>query len=257
MFECRERILRSFPQFENKYLLESLFTPKEYLNYKKLKYKNFPKKILFVYRQKLEKYFIRKYKPKKIKIASMMDLLIYKNMGLVRMKGIGSPHAVTVFEELIGLGGKIFLNIGTAGGLNKYGIFVCNKALRDEGTSHHYLSNDKFSYPDENLTNSFGKYLLEKKLKISYGTTWTIDAPYRETKKEVEHYAKEGISTVEMEASALFAVAKYRNVKIASAFVVSDFLGKKWNPKFHNFDVEKSQKDLLDASVSFLVKEHL
>lgn len=244
----------SFPQFEDKHLHESLFTPEDYLKYRKINISDLPKNILFVYRQKLEKYFIRKYKPKKIKIASMMDLLIYKNMGLVRMKGIGSPHAVTVFEELIGMGAKTFLNIGTAGGLHKYGLFVCDKALRDEGTSHHYLANDKFSYPDNNLTELFKKHLNDRGLKFIVGSTWTIDAPYRETKKEVEHYAKEGISTVEMESSALFAVAKYRNVKIASAFVVSDVLGKKWDPKFNNFDVEKAQCSLLDASVSFLVK---
>ena len=245
----------TFPQFADKHLHEPLFTPEDYLKYRKIKIVDFPRNILFVYRQKLERYFIKKYKPKKIKLAGMMDLLVYKDIGVVRMKGIGAPHAITVFEELIGMGGKLFLNIGTAGGLHKYGLFVCDKALRDEGTSHHYLANNKFSYPDNNLTELFQKHLSEIGLNFTVGSTWTIDAPYRETKQEVEQYSKEGISTVEMEASALFAVAKYRNVKISSAFVVSDVLGKKWNPKFNNFDVEKAQRSLLDASVSFLIKQ--
>lgn len=246
----------SFPQFADKHLHESLFAPEDYLKYRKINISDFPRNIILVYRQKLEKYFIRKYKPKKIKIASTLDLLVHKDMALVRMKGIGAPHAVTVFEELIGMGAKNFLSIGTAGGLHKSGLFVCDKALRDEGTSHHYLADDKFSYPDNNLTELFKKHLSGLGINFTVGSTWTIDAPYRETKKEVEHYAKEGISTVEMEASALFAVAKYRKVKISSAFVVSDVLGKKWEPKFGNFDVEKAQRSLLDASVSFLIKQN-
>lgn len=238
----------TFPQFIDKHLHESLFTPEDYLKYRKIKVKGFPRKILLVYQQKLEKYFIKKYNPNKIKLAGLIDLLVYKDICVVRMKGIGAPHATTVFEELIGMGAKIFLNIGTAGGLHK--------SLRDEGTSHHYLAHDKFSYPDNNLTEQFKTHLSKMNINHSVGSTWTIDAPYRETKKEVEHYTNEGISTVEMEASALFAVAKYRNVKIASAFVVSDVIGKKWDPKFDEFDVKKAQYSLLDASVSFLIKQN-
>lgn len=55
-----------------------------------------------------------------------------------------------------------------------------------------------------------------------------------------------------MEAAALFAVAKYRKVRIASVFVVSDLLGKKWLPKFHRFDIKKAQNLLIDAAVECL-----
>ena len=86
--------------------------------------------------------------------------------------------------------------------------------------------------------------LKKKGLQFFRGVTWTIDAPYRETKAELQHYKKLGISTVEMEASAMFAVAKYRKVKIASAFVVSDILGTKWVPKFHKLDVKRTLNKL-------------
>ena len=168
------------------------------------------------------------------------------------MGGIGSPNAATVFEELIALGGKKFLNIGTAGGLHHEGIFLCNKALRDEGTSYHYIPHGKFTHPDKKLTEKLGKAIENKGLEYFEGTTWTIDAPYRETKAEIEHYAKKGISTVEMEASALFAVAKCRKVKIASAFVVSDVLGKKWKPKFNHHKIKKSLNLLFDAAINCL-----
>ncbi len=241
----------TYPNFKDKYLQEALFNPIDFINYKKFKGK-FPKKYIITYQKSALKYFIRKYKPKKHLFYSMLDVYIYKDIGFVRMTGIGSPHASSIVEGLIALGGKNFLNIGTAGGLHHEGVFLCEKALRDEGTSHHYLPKGDFVLPDEKLTEKLGKFIQKENLEYFKGTTWTIDAPYRETKAEVEHYSKNGIATVEMEAAALFAVAKYRKVKIASAFVVSDLLGKKWQPKFHRFDIKKTQNKLIDVAVSCL-----
>jgi purine-nucleoside phosphorylase len=82
--------------------------------------------------------------------------------------------------------------------------------------------------------------------------TWTIDAPYRETKKEIEKYTKEGIATVDMEASALFALGKVRRVRVAAAFAVSDVLGKKWNPQFEHINLKRSLDSLFDAAFDCL-----
>ncbi|MAG52362.1 MAG: purine-nucleoside phosphorylase [Nanoarchaeota archaeon] len=243
-----------YPNFKDKHLQEALFHPRDYIKYRKLK-KNLPKKYILTYQGTAKNYFIKKYKPKRIKNLELVMAYRYKNMGFIFMPGIGSPHAVTALEEMIALGGKEFINIGTAGGLHKQGVFLCIKALRDEGTSYHYLPDGKFSYPDKKLTKELERSIEKLGLKYTEGTTWTIDAPYRETKKEIEHYVKEGISTVEMETSALFTVAKYRKVKIASAFIVSDVLGEKWNPGFHKFDVKRAQNILIDAAVDCLSKK--
>ena len=104
------------------------------------------------------------------------------------------------------------------------------------------------------MTEKLEREFRRNKLIFSKGATWTIDAPYRETKVEIEKYAKQKITTVEMEASALFAIARYRNVKIASAFVVSDLLGKEWLPNFHRFDVKKAQEKLIDVAIECLKK---
>src|SRR3989344_6408269 len=217
----------SLVNFRNKHLEVGLFSPSDYVKYKKFP-NNLPKKYIITYQTKALNYFLRKYKGKykKVKLYSLLTVYVYKDIGFVKMSGIGAPNAVAVFEELIALGGKEFLNIGTAGGLHHEGIFLCKKALRDEGTSYHYLKNGMFAYPDKNLTEKISKVLKSKGMEYFQGTSWTIDAPYRETRAEVERYAKQGISTVEMEASALFAVAQYRKVKIASVFVVSDLLKK-------------------------------
>jgi uridine phosphorylase len=243
----------TFPQFENKHLEEALFSPSELPRKKDLQ-KNLPKKCIIVYSKDSINYIKRKYKPKKIK--KMMvggDYYWYKDIAFIKMTGIGSPHAVTAFEELIHQGMKTILNIGMAGGLQDFGIFLCNRAIRDEGTSHHYLPCEKYSYPNKELTKKLEKDLIKNRLPYQVGTTWTIDAPYRETKKEIVHYQKEGVKTVEMEASALFAVAKLRNVKIASAFAVSDWvLPEKWDPQFKKKHVKDLLNNLVDVAVNCL-----
>ena len=239
----------AFPNFENKHLEEALFHPLQFVKYKKWNKNNLPKKYIFTYQRAAKAHFLRKFKPKKISFG-LIDIYVYKDIGFLKINGIGSPNAVATFEEIVALGGKEFLNIGTAGGLQKPGVFLCTKAVRDEGTSSHYLTHEKFSYPDNYLTKMFGKTLIAKGLSPIEAPTWTIDAPYRETKAEIERYRAEGVATVEMEASSLFAVAKYRNVKIASAFVVSDILGKKWDPQFHKISLKKTLNLLIDAGVA-------
>lgn len=241
----------SYPNFKDKHLQEALFHPIDFVNYRKFKGK-FPKKYIITYQEKAKNYFVRKYKPKKSYLYSLLTIYLYKDIGFVKMPSIGASSAAAILEELIALGGKEFLNIGTAGGLQEEGFFLCEKALRDEGTSYHYLPPGDFVHPDKKLTEKLAKHLKNNNISFLRGTTWTIDAPYRETRAEVEYYSKKGISTVEMEASALFAVAQYRKVKIASAFVVSDLLGKKELPSFHRFNVAKAQNKLIDVAVECL-----
>ena len=71
---------------------------------------------------------------------------------------------------------------------------------------------------------------------------WSTDAPYRELVSKVERYRRDGVLTVEMEAAALFAVAKVRWVEVALLVVVSDQLGKRWEPAFFSEEVEESLK---------------
>ena len=245
-----------FPQFDRKHLEEALFNPGDFIKYKKWDRGSFPKKIVITYQRSPLRYFKRKYSGKyqTLDFTGGHKIYNYNGVGFIKMLGIGSPHAVTIFEELISMGAREFVNMGTAGGLDKEGIYLCDRAIRDEGTSHHYIENGKYSYPNEGLTKRLQITLNKNHIKFQKATTWTIDAPYRETKVEIEKYKSEGVATVEMEASALFTVAKLRGAKIASVFVVSDVLGKKWEPKFHTLDVKKALNQLVDCSIQCLLK---
>lgn len=152
---------------------------------------------------------------------------------ILSLTGIGAPVTAVTVEELRSLGVRKFLILGIAGGLSPSlslgDIVICEKALRDDGTSHHYLPDSLYVSPDESLTR--GLQGIADNLRIPYhkGPTWTIDAPYRET-REVKRYRDAGVLTVEMEASALFAAAQRRRAKAAAVFAVSDvFTDKGWS----------------------------
>ena len=171
--------------------------------------------------------------------------------------GIGAPAATSVLEMLIALGARRFMSIGTAGTLQPQctvgSIVVCDRALRDEGVSHHYLPSAPYAVPSPNLTATFIAALARQGITPAIGTTWTIDAPYRETVAEAQHYQQQGVLTVEMEAAALFAVAQVRGVAIASGFVISDSLANfTWEPQFQSTAVADGYAPLFRAACDAL-----
>jgi len=249
----------TYPNFRNKHLEDALINPEDFIHYKEFDKKKFPSKYVITYQSSALRGFRRKYAGKyellKIYPGFYVHHIKNSDIGFIKMTGIGSPHAVVIFEELISLGAREFINIGTAGGLQHEGVFLCDRAIRDEGASSHYMAHEKYSYPDKGLTEKLARALEESGIVYEKATTWTIDTPYRETKAEINQYKKEGVATVEMEASALFAVAKLRKVKIAAAFVVSDVLGEKWEPKFHHVNVKSMQNKMIDAAMTCLKKK--
>lgn len=172
--------------------------------------------------------------------------------------GIGAPVVSTILEEMVALGIKRFMSIGTAGalakGLEVGDLVVCDRAIRDEGVSHHYLPPAKYAFADPELTDRLEHALGEAGLKTHRGTTWTIDAPYRETVEEARHYQKEGVLIVEMEAAALFAVAELRKVPLAAAFTVSDSLADlQWVPHFSSDATREGLEKLYQAALEVLL----
>jgi uridine phosphorylase len=133
---------------------------------------------------------------------------------------------------------------------------LCEKAIRDEGTSHHYIKPSKYAYASKTMTVKIRKALEKRKQRYVIGTSWTIDAPFRETVAEAKKYQKEGVATVEMEASALFAVAEFRNVELGAIFTISDSLAElEWKPKFHLKKTSKGLEKLYAVAIDALLIE--
>lgn len=141
----------------------------------------------------------------------------------VNCLGIGAPAVVAQMELQAELGVRRFVSIGTAGGLQvdmvPGDITVVTSAVRDEGTSYHYLAPGEPALPDPTLTDGLAAALTGAGLDHRLGATVTTDAPNRITASEVRHHRSEGAVNIEMEASAVFAAAQVIGVQSASALV--------------------------------------
>ena len=202
-----------------------------------------PEAVVLCYQNSLLRHILEQHQTTRSEQGAIVSLYaLNETKNRVAVKGgfgIGAPAAIVVLEELIVQGVQRFLSVGTAGSLQEHvavgDIVVCDRAIRDEGTSHHYLPPEKYAHASPSLTARLVEALRTTDTPHSVGTSWTIDAPYRETVAEVQHYQSEGVLTVEMEASALFAVAAHRGVEMGSLLTISDSLADvEWDPQFRS-----------------------
>jgi nucleoside phosphorylase len=150
--------------------------------------------------------------------------------------GVGAPLAAGWLEELIGLGGRAFVAVGGAGvlvpELAMGHIIVPTAAVRDEGTSYHYLPASREVSPTDVALAAIVATLERHEIPYVTGKTWTTDALYRETKGKVARRAAEGCLAVEMEAAAFFAVARFRGVSFGQILYAGDDLsGDVWDSR--------------------------
>jgi uridine phosphorylase len=170
----------------------------------------------------------------------------------------GAPAAVMTLEEAIACGATHIFEIGLAGSLQpdlKPGdIIVVTEAIRDEGTSLQYLPSETNVRASSDLRKQLVRCLKQRKIDHRVGKVWTTDGVYRETRKKVERYRHAGILAVNMETSAIFALAKFRNVEAASAQVISDVLSESgWSLLFRSEKIMERTKLLLETALEALV----
>ena len=142
---------------------------------------------------------------------------------------VGAPFAVLVAEELFACGCQLLINVTSAGQIlpkEKPPYFVLiEKALRDEGTSYHYLPPSDYSHLDTDLLTLLGGIFAELTVPVYRGATWTTDAPFRETGLAIEQARSSGILAVEMEAAALYAYAQARHKPVICFAHITNQMG--------------------------------
>ena len=125
---------------------------------------------------------------------------------------VGASFAVLVAEELFASGCELVISVTSAGQIVRIAdppyFVLIEKALRDEGTSYHYLPPTDFSHLAPELVSMLGDVFLHAPVAVHRGATWTTDAPFRETATAITHCRELGIMAVEMEAAALYAFAE-------------------------------------------------
>lgn len=143
--------------------------------------------------------------------------------------GIGAPMAAALMEEVIAFGGHTFIACGGAGVLDKDiavgHLIVVDSAVRDEGTSYQYLPPAREIPAQPDIVRVLEKTLTERDIPFITGKTWTTSAPYRETPDRIASRRQEGCITVEMEASAMMAVAEFRDARFGQILYGGDNLG--------------------------------
>ncbi|HNV69334.1 MAG TPA: nucleoside phosphorylase [Candidatus Ozemobacteraceae bacterium] len=143
--------------------------------------------------------------------------------------GVGAPMAAGIMEELIPYGVRTFVACGGAGTLRSElcvgHIILPSAAIRDEGTSYHYLPPSREIAAQPDVQTSLRRLLEERGVPYVEGKAWTTDAPYRETKAKVELRKAEGCVAVEMEMAAMLAVARFRDVRFGQMLYAGDDVG--------------------------------
>ncbi len=142
---------------------------------------------------------------------------------------VGAPMAVATLERLIALGCRKFIACGGAGVLDSSiavgHIIVPYAAIRDEGTSYHYLRPGREVGPHPRAISAIEKTLRANRVEYIVAKTWTTDGLYRETRARMLARKRAGCLTVEMEAAAFFAAAKFRRVMLGQILYGGDDLG--------------------------------
>jgi len=249
---------------------ELIFTPEDFIQYEARRrgvdreYFQIPSRLILLYQKSAFKYTRQVLKGKTI------DWLYGKSrpfcIGVVDGKEIGSfrvwvgaPAAAAMLEELIACGAKSVFEVGMAGGLQSLSkpgdIMVVTEAIRDEGTSNHYFQPGVRLEASPKLRDLLIQRLNIKGIKHKVGPVWTTDGVFRETKSKLLKFRSQGALAVNMETSALFAVAKYHKIEIASAQVISDVLSEEgWQPAFRHKKVSGSLRTLLNTAIEILAE---
>ena len=152
------------------------------------------------------------------------------------MSRVGAPACIVQYEELFAMGLEKVVVFGTCGVLDSkiddLAIIIPNAAIRDEGTSYHYMKASDEVKTNPKYVDEFIKLLDEHKYSYTIGKTWTTDAPYRETRSKVLKRKEQGCVCVDMECSAIFALAEFRNKEVFQFFYAADNLDSaKWDQR--------------------------
>jgi len=145
----------------------------------------------------------------------------------------GAPMAALLLEELIAVGFKRFISVGSAAhpagdkkpALPVGGIVIASQAYVYEGTSSHYRQSARVSFPDEPSVQSLSELLTANEIAHRVGAVATTDAIYRETDRFRREIAENGVLAIDMQLSAAFTVARFHGVEMVGLLYISGIVG--------------------------------
>jgi uridine phosphorylase len=154
---------------------------------------------------------------------------------------VGAPFAVLVAEQLFASGCRVLISVTSAGQITAGApppyFVIINRALRDEGTSYHYVAPAEYAEADPRLVKIAADALGGTAQHVVVGATWTTDAPFRETADAIDLAKSKGALAVEMEAAALYAFAASAKARVLCLAHVTNTMAQAGD------DFEKGEAD--------------
>ncbi len=142
---------------------------------------------------------------------------------------IGGPYSVLVAEQMAVSGARVVLGLTSAGRVSSDmpvpGLVAATSAIRDEGTSYHYVVPTEAIEATREMAGLLEAELKSQPLPVLSGRVWTTDAPYRETESQLRNHAKAGVLAVEMQAASLFAFSAARRFPVGVVAFVTNGVG--------------------------------
>ena len=252
-------IKNRFPVCEYDTSRDPIIKPTDFLE------KTLPSKcVITFFRKELDQFVAKNHLPVIGYLYSeVLDIPIYEyNISeeriCITMPFSTAPGAAGTIEELHAMGCEKFIICGGAGSLikdSKAGeIVVPVAAVRDEGTSYHYLEPSREVECHQAAADHVISGLEKLGIPYTIGKTWTTDAMYRETPEMIESRRNEGCITVEMETAAFFAVSKYYDIPLAQLLYTGDDVsGEKWDTR--NWNHQKNIRSNMIITAIKLMEE--
>ena len=250
-------ILEEFDEAKN-----AIINPDSYEN----KVPNFPKIGITCFSQKLMDKYIEAFNGEKIAAVKNANgsTPVYKiryndtDIALFTSR-VGAPACTVAYEELLAMGLEKLIMFGTCGvldsSINDLSIIIPTSAIRDEGTSYHYVKSSEEIDVNKKYREDFKEILNNQNISSVEGKVWTTDAPYRETVAKKDRRKAQGCICVDMECSAMAAVAEFRNKELFQFFYAADNLdGPEWEERSLGNDDKLSEKEKIIYPVLELVK---
>ncbi|MGY3622566.1 nucleoside phosphorylase [Bradyrhizobium sp. USDA 10063] len=143
---------------------------------------------------------------------------------------VGASFAVLIAEEMFASGCKLLISVTSSGQIVPVRpppyFIVIERALRDEGTSYHYMAASDYSHANAGLISALNGAFGEFPVPVLTGATWTTDAPFRETQPAIDAMVQRNLMAVEMEAAALYAFARARQKPVLCLAHVTNQMGR-------------------------------
>ena len=180
----------------------------------------------------------------------------------VTSTGIGGPSAAIAVEELIRVGAKVFIRVGTSGGMQPFtkpgDIGIATGAVRDEGTTRQYVPIEYPALADYRIVSALVEAAERLGVRYHVGIFHSKDSFYCEVEPENQPareiwmnrwnaWVRAGVILSEMEAAAIFVVSSIKGALAGAVCAIIDVSGGEEIWRLNEQGIDNAIRTALEA----------